>query len=472
MPLTPVTSTKLRLLSMLSVLRASVSLLLTMAGCVAVLFAPVIWFMASTRLLQDRAFAAVILLNIMVFWVHIVACSVRDFKALHKRGRPRSPNALWYVEIPTEREPFAAELVQFVEGHFSKQLQSPVRICLSLTPYIEYKRSWRAAPRSTQLAIGLFPLAVLSIPELLSLILQEGVSYFRPITPVHRCFGDLCRQANWLQAALPPHEGWFSITRWFIERTAAILKPFPCQTEVWSVQCARREFDMTTMAEAAARKLKATGIFADYMKLYTSVTESGAMPPYTEGLARQCRLIFNVPEQPAFTAFRNMWVYERQLVTSVFGPDYARNLSLASWDDLSPHWVRKWRHYAAVMRPLLERSRISDLPELMDNWRQLLNNFCTLYNVHPVRTPDWQRGDVLQRLAASFVIALIDAGWESSAVLGQEAAVSKDGRRIEPFTLIRRLGDGALTRADFARLCHDAGIAELPLAVAASPEHA
>ncbi|MBV8867059.1 MAG: hypothetical protein JO210_16805 [Acidobacteriaceae bacterium] len=455
---------KTRLTSIVAVARAFALLGLMILGLSALWLCPWIWLVAGGRLAiaKDPLFKFLIFANLLLYWMWSNALVIKDIQAL--RSKPRVlPSPLWYVEIPASRQPWASELVEFVESKFSEHLRGRLQVCLSLVPGVEYQTVPGSPGKKWRIAVGFSTLAVLSTDEIKALALQHGISRFRPITRAHRWLTDLLERAEWWKSALLPHPGFFSFTRCSVEWLVDILKPFPSELARLSLNAAGGEFPVAVIRRAAEKVMKAGRLQGTYAKLYDEINKRGMMPPYTEGIFRLCRSIDLEVSQPAFRRIDGLWAYERQFLGNCFGPSYARHIQLVNWDDLKEEIAFNWREKAAEMRPLLGGSRVADIPQLVSGWRATLKAWLLFRRVAPNITPDLQRQFVISMLAAVFAVVLLDAGWRVGSTFGEEVSLVNDKSRVQPFRLLKELGTGALSAAQFNEDCRKIGAADLLL---------
>jgi len=457
---------KTRLASIAAVANALLLLTLTISGLLFLWLSPWIWWAAAGRLAVDPPFRLVVFANFAIYWVWSQCVVIKDIRAIRSR-RKVLPNPHWSAEVPSNRQLWAAELMEFVELKVSKRLHGRLQVFLSIVPGVAYQKARSSMGPGWRLSVGFSTLAVLSMDELKAMALLNGVPFFRPVTRAHLWFSTLLRNIEFCKSALPPHTGFFSFTFWSFELLIKILRRFPDELGSWSLNVAATEFPIATIRCAAEKIAKAGSVYGMYVKLYHSISERGMMPPYTEGISRFCRsLHIEIPDKPAFAAIEGLWIYERQLLQNCFGPDHVRHLRLVGWDDLKEEiGVPIWRETVVQIRPVLSGSKVADIPQLIIEWRAVLKRWLILNRKAPAVTPDRQREFLISMLSRVFAVVLLDAGWRVDSTLGEEFRLVKDSSSLKPLHLVREVGKGAVSAAQFDESVRLVGVADLPLGI-------
>lgn len=455
--------TTARIISIATVARAMALLLVMILTLSALWLSPWIWLWESQHLTKYPILILLISLNLFIFWIPANVVAIREIKYVRSKQNILLDQHS-SVEIPADRQRWASELIEFIESKLSKDLRARLQVCLGFAPRMECRRAPRSSGHKWRITIGFSTIAVLSADEIKALALQRAVSRICPVTQAHVWLTDLYNRAAWWKFALPPHPGYFSFPRCFIEWLVKILEPIPGQLESSGLNVASRDLPVD-MLRNSAEKEKVAGILLErYIEAYHSKTERGVMPPYTEGFFRFCRTAGLALPTPVFTEIEGLWVYERQFLERCFGSDYVRNLRIVSWDDLQAQVdVPAWRAMAAQIRPVLSGFRVADIPQLVTDWRSVQKKWLRSIQKVPVVTPDLQHRFLMALLAVVFAVVLLDAGWQPDSTSSETVSLVSGTASLYPLRLVGDLVAKKISSVQFTEICRNLGVADLPL---------
>jgi hypothetical protein len=453
----------MRLLGMGTAAGACALIALLIAVLSLLWLAPWLWLAWGEHFVGNQVMRILLFINFLQFWCWINFASVKDFLAIQKKGRVR-PNPRWSVEVPDSRQLWAAELIEFVASKVSARLRGRLRVRFSFLPGVHYQKARRLFGRKWQISVGFSTLAVLKTEEVYALALERGLAQFRPVTRVHVWFAEFLPRVTFWKAALPPDSGIFSLTRWLVESLVAILRPFPKQLEAWSFLAASQFAPPLTIRAAKEIEARAGFLQGMYANFYCSINKRGMMPPYTEGIARFCRMTGAMASPFAFEEIEGLWVYERQFLENTYGRALISQLRLVNWDDLRGEVdVASWRADAAHIRPTLDGLRVADIPKIIDDWRVMFKRWMTAAHKAPTVTPDRQRAVFVRLLAAVFAEVLFDSGWGIASRFGEEVCLERKTESLRPFRLVHEVASGGVSGSEFLETCRRSGVADLLL---------
>lgn len=203
--------------------------------------------------------------------------------------------------------------------------------------------------------------------------------------------------------------------------------------------------------------------------------EGGSSDPYDThpSLAERLAALEGMPEGAAegddpraITLLEGLSEVEAGLIGFLAGPEAA--FEAVRWEDVGerlwrPFWRERVGHHAAAIAGLTP----ADLPGQAADLAPLALRLGFAGSAEEV-TADHGQGAAWV-VAAALCTALADRGWSISALPGEDVVLQRGGDRIQPFTLMRDLDTGTVSRGDWLLLCERAGIATLDLGAAVAP---
>jgi hypothetical protein len=184
-----------------------------------------------------------------------------------------------------------------------------------------------------------------------------------------------------------------------------------------------------------------------------------------ESLANAPRVgILPSDSQPAVSLLEGVPELELGLLGGMLKPGVLDTLNPLEWEAAGgAYWAPFFAAHARDQAAGLAGVTVGALPALLADARGIADRF-----------PD-SSGDVLletaaQRatwlLSAALVSALVRAGWELHAEVGDEIALRRGSEEVRPFSALMAMrgAEASESRASFESLCARAGISELSLA--------
>ena len=165
------------------------------------------------------------------------------------------------------------------------------------------------------------------------------------------------------------------------------------------------------------------------------------------------------PEPLASSLLNRLPQVEEALLRSML-TDPSMELRDVQWEEAGTSvFLPVWRQSAGEHADALRDLTANDLPTLVlpdgPFWQRLQLG----------EVPYDQRSNALTSILGSALSArLHDTGWMCDAAPGKAVAFSRDGRTIEPFTALSKLGSKELSPNAWTEECHAAGIDRLTLA--------
>jgi heat shock protein HtpX len=158
-------------------------------------------------------------------------------------------------------------------------------------------------------------------------------------------------------------------------------------------------------------------------------------------------------EERASALLRDLPRLEEALVATMLVESFAATVKPVTWEDAGilvylPSWHKRAEKHAHVLRELTPLALPAVAKSLIDFSGRL-----------KLTAEDGE-----QTAAASVIVGgalaarLHDLGWTCDAMPGRPVAFTRDGKTIEPFTVMPRLRAGELSAEAWATQCRDAGI--------------
>jgi hypothetical protein len=421
---------------------------------------PVAWLII-TRNLPSYAllFRLNVFLLLMLVWVATTTSGIRAIRAIHRKSATRSRK--WTDEVKQDRQAAIAELIRCVRSCGVSLPRGRLEVCLAFPSGVGWQRTGPFGARGSRLLLSLQGIAVLSRDELCALAVQRAFQVFEPPSPLHPWLERSYHRVRRWRSALPVDSGFPSLVHKLVEWLAAILKPIPPQLGAWSQTRAKEIVSAETLLAANEKLALASASSPVYLNLYVQALGSGDQPPFAQGLHQLLTKTSSVvSDDPFYAQLRDLWVHEQRFARALKGPGGSQNLRMASWDDLQAQLSpQHWKDQAAELRPHLSGQRVSDIPELIRDWRSLTRRFVGRRTSNV--TPDVLRKSMIERLGAAFAVVLLEAGWEPISDFGRESTFRRAGQELKPFQLLRDVGAGRVTAEEFAVYCRAVGQLEL-----------
>jgi heat shock protein HtpX len=177
----------------------------------------------------------------------------------------------------------------------------------------------------------------------------------------------------------------------------------------------------------------------------------GATEPARRDESLAVSLVDNVPQ------------LEADLLAALAGQEAAGKLEPVSWDDVATTvYVPRWQGFLREHGGALAGVTPAALATL--DWDAFTKKVASWMKDGPAST----EGLAEFTIGSAVALVLSRRGYAIESVPGGAVTLVRDGRRVEPFGLRKRLALGAGERADWEALCTEAEIAELDLGRLAS----
>ena len=188
-------------------------------------------------------------------------------------------------------------------------------------------------------------------------------------------------------------------------------------------------------------------------------------PSLTERLAALNSLPPGDPDDspPAHALLSHPEELEQALLATLLSPEVADMPALA-WDDAARDvWLEQSRALTALHGEVLGAATIGDVG---DRVRELGRIIGRLQQREPDLSVESARHVARMLLADALLVALEREGWELEARLGEPVSLHRGDACLEPFTIVRELGEDELQASTWRDRATELGIAEVPLAAA------
>jgi hypothetical protein len=160
-------------------------------------------------------------------------------------------------------------------------------------------------------------------------------------------------------------------------------------------------------------------------------------------------------EPPAIGLLENVPALEERLLKVMV----KKNLKSLDWDAVGPQvYIPAWTKLVAEHGKALQGVTPADLPQLAADAAALANRFAGT----AVKPADRLQLAV-NVTGAALAMALQKQGWTLHTEPGAKVAMRKEGAAIEPFSILSRLANGALTADAWRQTCAAAGLSTLDL---------
>lgn len=180
-------------------------------------------------------------------------------------------------------------------------------------------------------------------------------------------------------------------------------------------------------------------------------------------------------EEPALSLIREPERLEHDLLVALFGDEVA-TLEPISWDQVPQRViVPGWREHMETYRPALAGITAAGMPDVAATGLEPFGRQLPLPPGIPADEGPFPSDLYVDVACAALDIglgtALLDAGWEVSAPVGEPIVLTRGRHRIKPIGTAAALASGDLSREEWGLICEKTGIAGLQLggAPAAAP---
>jgi heat shock protein HtpX len=164
---------------------------------------------------------------------------------------------------------------------------------------------------------------------------------------------------------------------------------------------------------------------------------------------------------PATSLLRSLDALEAELLASATGKTEIRTWRSVLWERVGeevylPNWRRTATEYACGLQGL----RPIDFPQIAADLAAFGRRFSSKSEL-PSNEVLTQRA--VEIAGSAFALALYDHGWNLRADPGEPFAFFRKDTRIEPFSMLQKLGSGELAKDAWEQQCREAGVAEWDL---------
>ena len=165
-------------------------------------------------------------------------------------------------------------------------------------------------------------------------------------------------------------------------------------------------------------------------------------------------------ELSAITLLENVTQLEYELLLPIAKRANIQNLKAVNWDELLervylPSWKSVVSQQEAVLTGLTPRA----LPERSRNMHKLEERLSGAEKMSPKNRSNL----IISAVGAALSLGLIKQGWTAQKSPGEPVSLSKDGKSIQPFSILPMLTSGNLSWGDWLNTCTECGILNLNL---------
>jgi Zn-dependent protease with chaperone function len=185
-------------------------------------------------------------------------------------------------------------------------------------------------------------------------------------------------------------------------------------------------------------------------------------PPLRERVAAlaSCRQGDAGDTRPAISLLLNAVSWERRLLATSIGEEWARSLKPLSWDNvIDVVYVPLWRGTVQEHKEALRHATPSVLP-----FAGALTGAATRGEY---READQAVMQQVSLISNALSLALYERGWAVVTNPGEEIVVRSGAHEFAPFVELRAVAEGRTTPAAWSARCLEWGIGEVPLGAAA-----
>jgi hypothetical protein len=332
---------------------------------------------------------------------------------------------------------------------------------LSLDPVLDVVRVGGADSTARSLVVGLPLVAVCSHQQLRALIALAVTRRLAPLTPLHRILEQIGGGAG-ARLEVAAGESNAHPARLLLLRALHFLTTAPIRHAEAYAKHAAAPPDGSAVEAALVEMRAIQSAWFDYFHTRLAHTVVlGGLPPVAEGFRLQY-FKGDAEDQPRPPeTFSGLWLYEQQLLQSAFtGIDF-HSLTRVSWEEADEKLLPEhWRTETQRLRPVLEGKRLSDVPELMQDWRAISARI--LGDDAAGLTPDVRRKQVVNELALAVHLVFYREGWIRWNVLG-EITVAKGENAVELASVLDEVVRGKVKPGRFREMLEEWGAADYRL---------
>jgi Zn-dependent protease with chaperone function len=161
----------------------------------------------------------------------------------------------------------------------------------------------------------------------------------------------------------------------------------------------------------------------------------------------------------ASTLLRDLARLEEGLVRASVADWFAATLKPVKWEEAGTTvFLPQWREHTTKHADVLRGVTAAELPRVA----KALPDFSLRLRLAEEDGEQTAAAEVI--LGTALAVQLHDQGWLCDAMPGRPIAFTRDGKTIEPFTLVPKLRAGDVPAGEWEATCENAGIARMPLA--------
>lgn len=205
-------------------------------------------------------------------------------------------------------------------------------------------------------------------------------------------------------------------------------------------------------AVTQAEQQEATNVFDTHPALRDRIAALSAFVPRSA----------NGDDRPAAALLSNVTMWERRVLGSLAGNEWARDLKALDWEKVTDSvYVPMWRERVKNHGQLLSGSTIGTVPH---THADLVRLGSKIREGHETEVPEYEcLARAWQLLAAAIALRLLDIGWTASTAPGEEVVLRHGADEFRPITELNPVVEKKSTIEGWRARCHALDIANVPL---------
>jgi len=193
-------------------------------------------------------------------------------------------------------------------------------------------------------------------------------------------------------------------------------------------------------------------------------------PPLRERLAELANLTQGeIPEADAAAAalLRGLDSLEAELLTFITGRSEIKSWRSVVWEKVGDEvYLPSWVKVASKYQQGLQGVRPTDFPQIAADLAAFGRRFSEKTELP---SPDVLEQRASEATGAAFAKSLHEHGWTLRADPGEPFRFFRGAAQIEPFSVLKKLSSGEISKEVWKQQCHETGIADLDLGATNSP---